>query len=259
METLSAADISQFVEHGFVKIENAFSSQLAGQCRDLLWQEIRLDPTNPATWTQPVIRIGELGAGPFRKAANTPALHQAFDQLVGKDRWLPRMTLGSFPIRFPSREPANDTGWHVDASFPGNDPSDYLHWRINIHSRGRALLMLFLFSDVSERDAPTIIRVGSHADVARLLSPAGAEGLSFMELARKLHPLPERDITLATGQAGTVYLCHPFLVHAAQDHRGLTPKFMAQPPLLTKHDFFSNPAGSSLCPVEQAIANALQE
>jgi len=40
-----------------------------------------------------------------------------------------------------------------------------------------------------------------------------------------------------------VYLCHPFLVHAAQPHRGAVPKFMAQPPLiprepceLTRHD-----------------------
>jgi hypothetical protein len=36
---------------------------------------------------------------------------------------------------------------------------------------------------------------------------------------------------MATGEAGTVYLCHPFLVHAAQSHRGTTPRFMAQPPL----------------------------
>ncbi len=28
-----------------------------------------------------------------------------------------------------------------------------------------------------------------------------------------------------------MYLCHPFLVHAAQAHRGRNPNFMAQPPL----------------------------
>ncbi|MDF3856529.1 phytanoyl-CoA dioxygenase, partial [Paracoccus pantotrophus] len=42
---------------------------------------------------------------------------------------------------------------------------------------------------------------------------------------------------LATGAAGTVYLCHPFLVHAAQPHRGTRPRFMAQPPLLPKGEF----------------------
>ena len=40
------------------------------------------------------------------------------------------------------------------------------------------------------------------------------------------------DQALAIGPAGTVYLCHPFLVHAAQPHRGSQPRFMAQPPLL---------------------------
>jgi hypothetical protein len=37
----------------------------------------------------------------------------------------------------------------------------------------------------------------------------------------------ERDIALATGEAGTVYLCRPFLIHAAQKHRGTTPRFMS--------------------------------
>jgi hypothetical protein len=34
------------------------------------------------------------------------------------------------------------------------------------------------------------------------------------------------------GDAGDVYLCHPFLVHAATwPHRGKAPRFIAQPPL----------------------------
>jgi hypothetical protein len=43
--------------------------------------------------------------------------------------------------------------------------------------------------------------------------------------------------TPATGPAGTVYLCHPFLVHAAQPHRGREPRFLAQPPLLPAGGF----------------------
>ena len=39
--------------------------------------------------------------------------------------------------------------------------------------------MLFLFSDVGERDAPTRIRIGSHADIARQLARAGEEGLTL--------------------------------------------------------------------------------
>lgn len=83
------------------------------------------DPDNPASWTQPVIRIGELADEPFIKAANTPVLHRAFDQLVGKDVWLPRHTLGTFPICIPGKEQAKDTGWHVDASSPGDELNNY--------------------------------------------------------------------------------------------------------------------------------------
>jgi hypothetical protein len=38
------------------------------------------------------------------------------------------------------------------------------------------------------------------------------------------------DTVLATGRAGDVFLCHPFLVHAASwPHRGDQPRFFAQP------------------------------
>ena len=91
--------------------------------------------------------------------------------------------------------------------------------------------MLFLFSDVGTHNAPTCILFGSHLDVPRLLKPAGDAGLSFLELARKLDKSLDRPVAFAIGDAGTVYLCHPFLIHAAQPHHGTTPRFVAQPPL----------------------------
>lgn len=151
---LSTQQINSFINDGFVKINCAFPTAIADECREILWKATHCDRTNPASWTQPVIRIGELGLDPFKKAANTTVLHNAFDNLVGKSNWLPRATLGSFPIRFPSNQYATDTGWHVDASFPGENATNYFEWRININSRGRALLMLFLFSDVSEQMHP---------------------------------------------------------------------------------------------------------
>ncbi len=43
---------------------------------------------------------------------------------------------------------------------------------------------------------------------------------------------------LATGHAGDVYLCHPFLVHAASwPHRGTRPRVIAQPGVAL-HDQF---------------------
>lgn len=259
MEKLSNEQVNDFINAGYVKIEHAFSREIADECRAILWKASGCDPNDSSTWIQPVIRISDIGLPPFKTASNTPLLHSVFDQLAGKGNWLPRETLGSFPIRFPAKEPATDTGWHVDASFPGEAIDNYFEWRINVNSKGRALLMLFLFSDVSNVDAPTIIRVGSHLDVAKILNPHGEQGLSFMALAQLLNTLPKLKEVFATGQAGTVYLCHPFIAHAAQDHHGATPKFMAQPPLFTKNDFNIDQPEEDLCPVEKAILKGIKQ
>jgi hypothetical protein len=252
--------LDDFIRDGFVRLDQAVPSDLVAECRDILWRDTGADPDDRSTWTQPVVRLGDYAQEPFRKAANTPRLHAAFDALVGKGRWVPRPSLGTFPVRFPSDEDPGDAGWHVEASFPGDDPFDYMSYRINLASKGRRLLLLFLFSDVGENDAPTRIRVGSHLDVPPILEPAGKDGLSFLELAAKAVPATEhRPLAYATGKAGDVYLCHPFLVHAAQPHHGTEPRFMAQPPLQPAGNdelTLDRPEGD-YSPVEQAIRQAL--
>jgi Phytanoyl-CoA dioxygenase (PhyH) len=260
LRTLTDAQEEQFLYDGFVKLENAFSLAIAEEARTILWRETGCDPANPATWIHPVVRIGDCVQEPFRQAANTPMLHAVFDQLVGAERWIPRTSLGGFPIRFPHQDDPGDTGWHVDASFPpDHQTASYLDWRINLESRGRALLMLFPFSDVTELDAPTRIRPGSHPRVARLLASTGPEGMSFMEIAQALGGITS-DLreTNATGPAGTVYLCHPFLAHAAQRHRGNSPRFMAQPPLYPKVPFNLARSDQDYSLVERAIIMGLR-
>jgi hypothetical protein len=67
-----------------------------------------------------------------------------------------------------------------------------------------------------------------------------------------------RRVVTATGDAGTVYLCHPFVVHAAQPHHGTRARFLAQPPLHPV-DPDNRPPGdpADLNVVEQATARAL--
>jgi hypothetical protein len=254
---LSADDIALFVHDGFVRIDEAFSTHIAEQARAILWTATGCNPDDPSTWTRPVVRLDQFGQAPFREAANTPKLRAAFDQLVGPGRWYPRDSLGTFPVRFPSEDAPGDDGWHVDVSF-GYDHPDFMEWRANVSSKGRALLMLFLFSDVSADDAPTRIRVGSHIDVAQQLAPAGEAGLTLRELAADgFAGSAHRQEELALGRAGTVYLCHPFLVHAAQRHRGTAPRFMAQPPLMPREPISLRRTDGDYSPVERAILNAI--
>jgi hypothetical protein len=242
-----------------VRIEGAFSRAVADACREILWRDTGLDPDDPSTWTKPVVRLGNYHTPGFVAAANTPVLHVAFDQLVGRGRWRPCMSVGTFPVRFPSPEDSGDTGWHVDASFapPDSDAGDYRNWRVNVHSRGRALLMLMLFSDVGADDAPTRARLGSHMSVARSLAPLGEAGASVFEMQDAYVATEGLPEALATGEAGTVYLCHPFLVHAAQVHRGSRPRFMAQPPILPAEPVRLTREDGAYAPVERAIRTAL--
>jgi hypothetical protein len=233
---LSDAQREQFVHDGFLKLEGAFSRETAADAREILWRETGFDPVDQKTWTCPVVRLGDFARKPFRQAVNNERLHTAFDEIVGMGRWVPRASLGGFVVRFPHRDDPGDTGWHLDGSFPSDraleSHGSYLEWRINFRSKGRALLMLFLFSDVGEKEAPTRIRVGSHLRVPRLLAPAGEDGMSMLEISRLADSeTSDMEETTATGSVGTVYLCHPFLVHAGQRHGGLRPRFLAQPPL----------------------------
>jgi hypothetical protein len=92
-----------------------------------------------------------------------------------------------------------------------------------------------------------------------MLAPAGENGRSLRELAvNSFAETNARREILATGEAGSVYLCHPFLVHAAQPHRGARPRFLAQPPLPPAEPFVLDRADGAYSPVEQAIRMALQ-
>ena len=74
-----------------------------------------------------------------------------------------------------------------------------------------------------------------------------------MPLAQEFGVTTKRPVAYASGSAGDVYLCHPFLVHAAQAHHGSTPRFMAQPPLEPREMLTIDEEGHRYSAVEQAI------
>ncbi|MGN6723020.1 MAG: phytanoyl-CoA dioxygenase family protein [Marmoricola sp.] len=249
---LTETELADFARDGFVAVRGAVPQEIASQCAAEIWAATGCLPDDPATWTEPVVRLWALATEPFIQAANSPRLLEAFDQLVGPGRWSPRMSLGTIPVRFPHPSDPGDDGWHVEASFADETGA----MRVDVGSRGRALLMLFLFSEVGEADAPTRIRRGSHQDVPRFLVDAGDEGRDWMEVCGDVVAASaDREVTLATGSPGDVYLCHPFLVHAAQPHRGQVPRLMAQPPLEHPTPFdFEDPAPP---PVVRTILDSL--
>lgn len=77
--------------------------------------------------------------------------------------------------------------------------------------------------------------------------------MHFAEVARLLPNVRERKLALATEAAGDVDLCHPFLVHAGDGHRGTTPRFLAQPGLSWRERRDLDAAADHDSPVETAI------
>jgi hypothetical protein len=261
-ESLSGPQVDRFIADGFVHLEGVVPTEVLAAGRRVIWADLGRSPDDPASWTEPVVRLLPSDVRPFASAFGTPRLHRAFDQLVGVGRWLPRPDLGLFVVRFPHGDDPGDTGWHLDSSFPPDDEAtgtlDFSRWRVNVSSRGRALLMLFLFSDVGPDDGPTRIRVGSHLDVPPLLAPAGDDGMIGLQASvLAAEASVARPVVLATGNAGDVYLCHPFLVHGAQAVRSAVPRLMAQPPLAPRHPLVPDRPDAIASPVETAIGRAL--
>lgn len=252
---LGAEEIARFTEDGFVVIRGAVPGDVVRECEDVIWSGLEQQGVlrdDPATWTRPVVRVNCPEGGPFAAAGTQAVLWEAFDQLIGEGRWWRREGVGgTIPVRFPSAEDPGDAGWHIESSYLKDD-----EWAVNIRSRQRGLLALFLFTDVNADDAPTRIRPGSHRDAARVLAPAGDAGMRWSQAATAAaEATAHLPTVLATGKAGDVFVCHPFLVHAATwPHAGTRPKLMAQPGVAL-HDQF--PLTDPLSPVEQAIAPAL--
>lgn len=250
---LSKAEIGSFVANGFVAVRGAVPAGVLQACRDEIWSVLGglgVLRDDPSTWRAPVVRIACPQSEAFAAAGTQPVLWEAFDQLIGEGRWRRRRGVGgTVPVRFPSHADPGDAGWHIEGSFSKDG-----QWWVNYRSRGRGLLALYLFSDVDAGSAPTRVRPGSHWDAARVLPPFGEEGLPFSRAApMAADASAARPTVLVTGQAGDVFLCHPFLVHAASwPHTGHHPRIIAQPEVAL-HDAFG--LIPPLSPVELAMAS----
>ncbi len=254
---LTEAEIEQFVTDGFVAIRGAVPKQVSAACVDVVWAELDqlgVGREDPATWTRPLVWIPCPEGGPFVEAGTAPELWAAYDQLIGPGRWPPRQGVGGhIPVRFPAEVDPGYAGWHFDSGTPRGDKL-----LSSVHSPTRALLSLFLFTDVGHDDSPTLLLRGSHMDVAAVLGGAGDEGLEWSSLESLLPAAAfEREVVPATGAAGDVYLCHPFLVHRASwPHRGRSPRIIAQPSVWLKEPYALIDREAAL-PVEQAILRGL--
>jgi hypothetical protein len=252
--TLGCVDVDSFIRDGFVVVRGAVDAGTAAACQELIWASlagrgIRRD--DPAAWPSRAAVTG-LGAGPFAAAGLAPALTAAYDELVGAGRWSAPVRVGdAVMVRFPGQDRAG-AGYHIEGSYLGPEGQQ---WWVNVRSRARGLLALFLFTDVGPGDAPTRLVCGSHLAVPEFLAPYGEQGTDSDTQLWYPSTLC-RPVAHATGAAGDVYLCHPFVVHTATwPHYGTAPRMIAQPAVQVAGGFAID--GTYPSPVAQAIVTGL--
>jgi hypothetical protein len=251
-------DLDGFVRDGYVAVREAVDADTVAACRELIWagmQQRGVHRDDPGSWPPLVEGMSDLAGEPFVAAYMSPPLIAAYDELIGPGRWVPSVDIGeAVVVRFPAEDERANAGYHIEGSYdpPARQPG---RWWVNIRSRARGLLALFLLTDVGRHDAPTRLLCGSHLAVPQFLAPYGDAGTdSDAEFWRPSTLC--MTAAHATGKAGDVFLCHPFMVHTATwPHRGTGPRMIAQPAVNAPDGFALD--GSDPSPVAQAIVKGL--
>jgi hypothetical protein len=175
------------------------------------------------------VKLGDDAEGALLIA--TPPLRAAFDALLGPGRWAEPEVLEDLRVKFPGRP--QPCWWHIDVfeRGPQTVDEDLFSWRASSRCGGVGLLVVLLLSDAGPADSVTALRAGSHRAVARRLEAAGADGLSLGDLLALGidEETAGAPVVMTTGDAGTAFLCHPMLVHAAMAHTGDAPSYWALP------------------------------
>ena len=153
-------DIDGFVERGFVRLPGAVPREAAQRLR-VAAQDLVGAAGPGETWRLGQASVYDL---PALIDAATPAIRAAFDVLAGTNQWHLAANWG-FPTRFPGH---CETLWHIDGDW-------FTH---HVTSGDQVLTPIFLWDDVDVDDGPTVLGVGSHLAVARLLARSEPDGIS---------------------------------------------------------------------------------
>ena len=288
-QTLTETQVSQFERDGFVKLESAFPRESALAAQDFLWERLAaggVRKDDRTTWAEPMVHLKENYADPMFQVCQTDRLTGAIEDLIGRDRWADKgepVYWGWWPVNFA-----------VGADKPWTVPTGGWHWdgiqfKHSVDAPDQGLLLLPMFSETGTHGGATLIAAGSHRPVARLLAqhPEGVDIHEALRLSNATYPwlsaltgraggpedrvayFMEQDgqddtgqplrVMEATASPGDVYLCHPFLYHAASQNHSGVPRFMCNRTTPLKERMNVKTLTPDSSPVERSIYHALTE
>ncbi|HVN01584.1 MAG TPA: phytanoyl-CoA dioxygenase family protein [Caulobacteraceae bacterium] len=251
--TLSAAEIAQFHDEGFVVVRGAFSPDDAAATRREWWAELAevhgVREHDRATWRQPRADLKAAKFAPIGARLASPRVRGVIDDLVGAGAWPEPKHWGRVLTTFPETRGAWDVPtklWHSD------NPCAW-------HRTAMNGVMLFSFiGEVRPRSGGTLIIAGSPRLLQRLdreltrggrkddaagnrdafyrshpwlkalaghaASPADRIA-AFMDDGAEIEGVRLRVVEL-TGAPGDMVFCHPIIAHSAAPNHGEAPRFM---------------------------------
>ncbi len=250
-------DLDGFARDGYVAVRGAVDAGTVAACRELTWaamerRGVRRD--EHGSWPPLMQGMDDLAGEPFTAAYTAPALTAAYDELIGPGRWSARCARRTSARRSWCGSRPRTSGPTPDTTSRAATPAPDGPARLGEHPvpRPRAAGSVPVHRRRPPRRAhpaamrlapgrpavPGTLRRGGHRCRRRVLAAID----------------PVLTAAHATGRAGDVFLCHPFIVHTATwPHRGAGPRMIAQPAVNAPPASRSTARSS---PVAQAIVRA---
>ena len=249
---LTAKQREQFLAEGHVVIKGAFPRE-----ESLAWVRDECarqgyDVDDPSTWRNGYERMSLHRRETLEEFA-PDAWEASCDLMGGLDRVKSRPGINLFAMNLkqgadtPFQPPsALSQGWHKDG----------WHFRHFLDSPEQALLGIPLFTDVLPQGGATFIAADSVGVVARYLA-AHPEGVLPDEFDIQALLSECKDFREAVGDAGDVYLLHPFMLHAIGQNNLQRPRAITNLCYELNAPMQLSRADGKYSPVEAAILRGL--
>ena len=242
----------QFLAEGHIVIKGAFPREASLQWVREECARAGYDVDDPLSWRKGYERMELSRHEPLADYA--PAAWQAScDLMGGEERVKNRPAISLFAMNFkqgadtPYQPPsAGSSGWHKDGWH-------FLHF---LDSPEQGLLGIPLFTDVLPQGGATFLAVDSVPVIARYLA-AHPEGIGPDDFDTKALLAECHDFREATGEAGDVYLLHPYMLHAVGQNVLQRPRAITNLCYELNAPMTLNRPDGDYSPVEAAVLRGL--
>ncbi|KOR89277.1 phytanoyl-CoA dioxygenase family protein [Paenibacillus solani] len=292
--SLSEEQVEHFMEKGWVKIKGAIPRELTLEAQQELWNiaEKKFGITKDRqSWSLPSYQLSENYRHGVFGPCSTPELMDAIRNLIGHDRLDERYEKEGIPFGW---WPINvgvgaDEDWNVPIQAWHWDG---LHFRPHVKHPDHGLLMFVLFSDIEPRGGAALLAEGTHKLVVQFLENhsdgmiaykedalslidesnpwlaeltgncVGATGedriIKFMERAHLDESGAQLKVIECTGEAGDVFLIHPFIYRTGSQNHSGKARIMCNFPVPLQEKMELNREGDlGYSILEQSIRRAL--